>query len=91
MLGSDEAVKALGRLTQADARRIRSDGGYELVSTTALHEGDIIELRAGERLPADGIVRKGLSSLDMASLTGESVPVEVGEGDAALALSLIHI
>lgn len=88
MLGSDEAVKALGRLTQADARRIRSDGGYELVSTTALHEGDIIELRAGERLPADGIVRKGLSSLDMASLTGESVPVEVGEGDAALAGSM---
>ena len=85
MLGSQEAVKALGRLTQADARRILPAGGYEMVSTTALREGDLIELRAGERLPADGIVRRGLSSLDMASLTGESVPVDVRAGDPALA------
>jgi Cd2+/Zn2+-exporting ATPase len=85
MLGSQEAVKALGRLTQADARRILPGGGYEMVSTTALREGDLLELRAGERLPADGIVRKGLSSLDMASLTGESVPVDVRAGDNALA------
>ncbi len=85
MLGSEEAVKALGRLTQADARRIRPDGGYELVPTTDLREGDLIELRAGERLPADGIVRKGVSSLDLASLTGESVPVDVREGENALA------
>ena len=85
MLGSQEAVKALGRLTQADARRILPGGGYEMVSTTALREGDLIELRAGERLPADGIVRRGLSSLDMASLTGESVPVDVRAGNPDLA------
>ena len=85
MLGSDEAVKALGDLTQADARRILPGGGYEMISTKALKEGDVIELRAGERLPADGIVRKGLSSLDLASLTGESVPIDVREGDQALA------
>ncbi len=85
MLGSQEAVKALDRLTQADARRLLPNGSYEMVSTQLLREGDIIELRAGERLPADGIVLKGLSSLDMASLTGESVPVDVREGDHALA------
>ncbi len=85
MLGSQEAVKALGRLTQADARVIRPDGGYQMTPTTALREGDVIELRAGERLPADGVVRRGVSSLDMASLTGESVPVDVREGDNALA------
>jgi Cd2+/Zn2+-exporting ATPase len=85
MLGSQEAVKALDRLTQADARRMLPNGSYEMVSTQLLREGDVIELRAGERLPADGIVRKGLSSLDMASLTGESVPVDVREGDQALA------
>ena len=85
MMGSDEAVKALGRLTQADARRMRADGGYDMVPTTALREGDMLELRAGERLPADGIVREGLSSLDMASLTGESVPIDVRAGDPALA------
>ncbi len=88
MLGSQEAVKALGRLTQADARRLLPGGGYEMVSTTLLQEGDVIELRAGERLPADGVVVRGLSSLDMASLTGESVPVDVREGHAALAGSM---
>jgi len=88
MLGSDEAVRALGRLTQADARRVRPDGSYDMVSTKDLREGDVIELRAGERLPADGIVRTGLSSLDMASLTGESVPVDVNAGDRVLAGSM---
>ena len=85
MLGSHEAIKALGRLTEADSRRLLADGTFEMVSTNQLRVGDLIELRAGERLPADGIVRRGSSSLDLASLTGESVPVEVHEGDTALA------
>ena len=85
MLGSHEAIKALGRLTEADSRRLSADGSMHMVSTNELQIGDLIELRAGERLPADGIVRRGTSSLDLASLTGESVPVEVHEGDTALA------
>jgi Cd2+/Zn2+-exporting ATPase len=85
MLGSHEAVKALGRLTEADSRRISADGSMHMVSTNQLQIGDLIELRAGERLPADGVVKRGASSLDLASLTGESVPVEVHEGDTALA------
>jgi Zn2+/Cd2+-exporting ATPase len=85
MLGSHEAIKALGRLTEADSRRLLPSGGVEMVSTTLLRVGDLLELRAGERLPADGVVRRGSSSLDLASLTGESVPVEVHEGDTALA------
>jgi Cd2+/Zn2+-exporting ATPase len=85
MLGSHEAVKALRKLTQEDSRRVRPDGSVEVVSTTALKVGDVIELRAGERVPADGIVKRGTSSLDLASLTGETVPVEVHEGGLALA------
>jgi Zn2+/Cd2+-exporting ATPase len=85
MLGSHEAIKALGRLTEADSRRLLPNGAVEMVSTQHLQVGDRIELRAGERLPADGVVRRGASSLDLASLTGESVPVEVHEGDTALA------
>ena len=88
MMGSQEAVNALSKLTQSDARRMRADGSYEMVPTTALRRGDRIELRAGERLPADGIVLRGRSSLDMASLTGESVPVDLQTGDAALAGSI---
>ena len=83
MLGSKEAIRALTRLTEVDVRRRRAGGGVEVVSGTDLQVGDLIELRAGERVPADGIVRQGASNLDIASLTGESVPVEVCEGNEA--------
>lgn len=85
MLGSQEAVKALTRLTAGDSRRILPDGQVQMTSTADLRVGDLIELRAGDRVPADGVVRRGRASLDLASLTGESVPVEVKEGDTALA------
>lgn len=85
MLGSHEAVRALTRLTEADSRRLLPDGTFEIVPSAQLKVGDLIELRAGERVPADGIVRRGQSSLDLASLTGESVPVEIAEGGQVLA------
>ncbi|HEY4338445.1 MAG TPA: cation-translocating P-type ATPase [Steroidobacteraceae bacterium] len=85
MLGSQEAVRALGRLTEVDSRRLLPDGSTEVIPSAQLRVGDLIELLAGDRVPADGIVRRGNSSLDLASLTGESVPVEVREGDQALA------
>ncbi|MGB6451102.1 MAG: cation-translocating P-type ATPase [Steroidobacteraceae bacterium] len=85
MLGSHEAVRALTRLTEADSRRLLPDGTVEIVPSAQLKVGDLIELRAGERVPADGIVRRGHSSLDLASLTGESVPVEIAEGGQVLA------
>jgi len=85
MLGSQEAVRALSRLTEVDSRRLLPDGSTEVIPSAQLRVGDRIELLAGDRVPADGIVRQGSSSLDLASLTGESVPVEVREGDPALA------
>jgi Cd2+/Zn2+-exporting ATPase len=85
MLGSQEAVRALSRLTEVDSRRLLPDGSTEVIPSAQLRVGDLIELLAGDRVPADGIVRHGSSSLDLASLTGESVPVEVREGDQALA------
>jgi Cd2+/Zn2+-exporting ATPase len=85
MLGSQEAVRALSRLTEVDSRRLLPDGSTEVIPSAQLRVGDLIELLAGDRVPADGIVRNGSSSLDLASLTGESVPVEVREGDLALA------
>jgi heavy metal translocating P-type ATPase len=85
MLGSQEAVRALSRLTEVDSRRLLPDGTTEVIPSAQLRVGDLIELLAGDRVPADGIVRRGSSSLDLASLTGESVPVEVREGDQALA------
>ena len=84
MLGSNEAVRALGRLTESDTRRLLPGGGVEVVPNVQLRVGDLIELRAGDRVPADGIVQRGISSLDLASLTGESVPVVIAEGSPVI-------
>ena len=77
LLGSQEAIRALSRLTQTTARRLRPNGDVEEVSASILRVGDLIEVRAGDRIPADGVVVTGTSSIDVASITGESVPVEV--------------
>lgn len=82
LLGSREAIAALGRLTLGRVRRLRTDGSVEEVESAALARGDRLELRAGDRVAADGVVREGSSSLDTSSITGESVPAEVAVGDA---------
>jgi heavy metal-(Cd/Co/Hg/Pb/Zn)-translocating P-type ATPase len=81
LIGSRDAIAALERLADTDSRRLHPDGHVELVPTSALRPGDLIELRAGDRLPVDGIVREGEASLDLASLTGESVPIDAAAGD----------
>jgi len=81
LLGSQEAVRALSRLTEVHARRFRPDGEIETVLSGALRQGDLLELRAGDRVPADGVIETGSSSVDTASITGESVPVDVEPGD----------
>ncbi len=88
LLGSREAIRALGRLAETQARRLERDGTTTTVPTADLRVGDRVLLLAGDQVPADGIVRAGEASLDMASLTGESVPVDVTGGDAALAGSI---
>jgi heavy metal translocating P-type ATPase len=85
LMGSQEAIRALARLTATTARRLRPDGDIETVPAARLRAGDFVVLRAGDRVPADGTIRRGAASLDLASLTGESVPVDVGIGDLALA------
>ncbi len=88
LLGSQEAIRVLAGLVQTQCRRLRADGSVETVATQALAVNDTIELRAGDRLAVDGIVLRGASSLDTASLTGESVPRDVVAGDAVLAGSI---
>ena len=88
LLGSREAIDALGRLVQSVSMRVSGDGTREEVPTQALRVGDRIALQAGDRVPVDGIIRDGAASIDTASLTGESVPVDMAEGDAVLAGSI---
>jgi heavy metal translocating P-type ATPase len=80
LLGTHEAIRALTKLTQTTARRIEAGGIVEVPAST-LKTGDRIEVRAGDRIPADGVVESGSSSVDTASVTGESLPAEVDVGD----------
>jgi Cd2+/Zn2+-exporting ATPase len=77
VIGSHEAIGALTRLTQSSARLIGTDGAVTEVNNDQLRGGDRVEVRAGDRIPADGKVREGRASIDTAPITGESVPVEV--------------
>ncbi|MBV6825386.1 cation-translocating P-type ATPase [Pseudomonas sp. PD9R] len=80
VIGSQEAIHALGKLTRSHARKLQADGSIVEVDNGTLKAGDRVEVRAGDRVPADGRVLSGQASLDTASITGESVPVEAGVG-----------
>ncbi len=73
---ADELV----RLLPATASRISADGVVELVSVSELEVGDVVSIKPGEVVPADGVVIEGQSSVNESMLTGESVPVLKSEG-----------
>ncbi|USD66188.1 zinc/cadmium/mercury/lead-transporting ATPase [Vibrio sp. SCSIO 43136] len=81
-------VKALMALVPENATLV-IDGKMTQVSVQSLKPGDVIEVAAGDRLPADGTVSMGETSVDESALTGESVPVEKSQGDAILAGSVV--
>ncbi|MFM0244512.1 heavy metal translocating P-type ATPase [Paraburkholderia sediminicola] len=82
VLGSQEAIRALGRLTSGKVRRVNADGSIEEVPYDAVRAADQIEVVAGARIPADGVVLHGQSSVDNGPITGESVPFDVEAGAA---------
>ena len=79
---SGAALKALLALGAKDAARLTDDGREERVPVDALQVGDRFVVRPGEKVATDGEVVEGRSAVDLSLLTGESVPVEVAEGDA---------
>lgn len=79
-----DSIELLYALTPSVARRIEN-GEPRTVPVQALRRDDEIEVRAGESIPVDGRITQGRSTVDLSLLTGESQPVEVGEGDTAAA------
>jgi Cu2+-exporting ATPase len=75
-----DAIELLFSLTPTSARRV-AGGVTSEVSIESLIRGDLVEVRAGESIPADGVVVAGRSEIDQSLLSGESMPVSVGAGD----------
>jgi Cu+-exporting ATPase len=69
------AIKALLDLAPKTARRVKDDGSDEEVSLDAVEVGDRLRVRPGDKVPVDGVVLEGRSSLDESMVTGESMPV----------------
>jgi P-type Cu+ transporter len=72
------AIRALLGLAPKTARRVREDGREEDVPLEHVHPGDRLRVRPGEKVPVDGVVVEGKSSVDESMVTGESIPVEKG-------------
>lgn len=83
--GAGAAIRELLDLQPELAMRRREDGEFEEVPSSMLVAGDVVRIRPGERVPIDGRVLEGRSSLDESVLTGESLPVDRGVGDAVIA------
>lgn len=80
VMGTRQAIAGLSKLAHSRARRLRQDGSLENIGSQQLRPGDVVEVRPGDQIPADGQILSGNASLDVASITGESVPAEVGPG-----------
>ncbi len=81
------ALQELAKLLPDTATRV-SEQGEETVPVSELREGDIVLVRPGESVPADGLVQKGTSDLNEAMITGESRPVKKQEGDEVIAATI---
>lgn len=80
-LGARASIEHLLRLTPKKAVRLLRDGTEEEVDPSQLVAGDVVRIRPGENIPADGEVVEGQSSVNQATITGESLPVDKAVGD----------
>ncbi len=81
---TNEAIQTLLTLAPNTAWRISYDGGEEEVSIEHVQKGDILHIRPGEKIPVDGMVKKGESYVDESMVTGESIAVKKGQGDTLI-------
>jgi len=81
---ASKALESLARLMPSEAHRRTADGSVADVPLERLQAGDVVVVRPGEKVPADGDVLEGSSSVDESMLTGESVPVGKAAGSAVI-------
>jgi Cu+-exporting ATPase len=78
------AIKSLLELAPKSARLVRDDGAEVDVPLDAVHVGERLRVRPGEKVPVDGTILEGSSSVDESMVTGESIPVEKHRGDRVI-------
>jgi len=83
--GARASIESLIKLTPTKARRIKKDGSEEEVAASELAIGDVIRIRPGDNVAADGIIVSGQGSFNQATITGESLPVDKKSGDEVFA------
>jgi P-type Cu2+ transporter len=83
------ALAALAELLPDDAERVTDSGDVETVPIADLQVGDVVLVRPGARVPADGTIVEGAAELDESMITGESNPVPRGEGDRVVAATVV--
>ena len=92
VLSASSALEELARLMPDTAHRKRADSAegdsVEDVPLSEVAEGDVLVIKPGEKIPADGVIRQGSSHIDESMLTGESRPVAKGEGDELIGGSI---
>jgi len=88
VMGASRALEELAELMPTEAHRLREDGSLEDVRVEDLRGGDRVVVKPGEKVPADGEVVDGQTSVNQAMLTGESKPVPKEEGDEVIGGSI---
>jgi Cu+-exporting ATPase len=81
---TNAAIRALLELAPKTARRVRADGSEQDVPLAEVIVGDRLRIRPGEKVPVDGAVIDGTSSIDESMITGEPIPVEKTAGDRVI-------
>ena len=82
------AIKALLGLAPKTARRVNDDGSEEDIPLEHVHVGNRLRVRPGEKVPVDGVVLEGRSSIDESMLTGEAIPVEKSTDDKVIGATI---
>src|SRR5208283_3231451 len=83
--GARASIESLIKITPTKARRIKKDGSEEEVAASELAIGDVIRVRPGDNVAADGVIVSGQGSFNQANITGESLPVDKKPGDEVFA------
>ncbi len=83
--GARMSVESLIKLTPTKARRVKADGSEEEVAASELAVGDVIRIRPGDNVAADGVILSGQGSFNQATITGESLPADKKTGDEVFA------